>query len=130
LASVTGADEEIGFHHQRGPRARVAGEGVIKALRENWIAGAAADVFEEEPTAHDNPLLSLETSLEPLTWRGNSGRHATDGDGVEDVVAVFRQGTNIRQPAEICPTDGTETEVIFALVRREPPERLRSEDLK
>lgn len=33
---------------------------VYKALKEGWIAGAAADVFEEEPTPPDNPLLRLE----------------------------------------------------------------------
>ena len=33
---------------------------VLKALQEGWIAGAAADVFEEEPTSPDNPLLRLE----------------------------------------------------------------------
>jgi glyoxylate reductase len=33
---------------------------LIKALRENWIAGAALDVFEKEPIADDNPLLDLD----------------------------------------------------------------------
>ena len=32
---------------------------LIKALQENWIAGAATDVFEEEPVNPQNPLLSL-----------------------------------------------------------------------
>jgi D-3-phosphoglycerate dehydrogenase / 2-oxoglutarate reductase len=36
---------------------------VYKALTEGWIAGAAADVFEEEPTAPDNPLLRLENLI-------------------------------------------------------------------
>jgi D-3-phosphoglycerate dehydrogenase len=35
-------------------------QAVYKALKEAWIAGAAADVFEQEPTAHDHPLLGLE----------------------------------------------------------------------
>lgn len=38
----------------RGP---VVGEAaLVKALRENWIAGAALDVFEKEPLPADSPL--------------------------------------------------------------------------
>ena len=33
---------------------------LYKALKEKWIAGAALDVFEEEPTPANNPLLELE----------------------------------------------------------------------
>ncbi len=33
---------------------------LIKALKEGWIAGAALDVFYEEPTPPDNPLLELD----------------------------------------------------------------------
>jgi D-3-phosphoglycerate dehydrogenase / 2-oxoglutarate reductase len=33
---------------------------VYKAITQGWIAGAAADVFEEEPTDYNNPLLRLE----------------------------------------------------------------------
>jgi phosphoglycerate dehydrogenase-like enzyme len=33
---------------------------IIKALQENWIAGAALDVFEPEPINPDNPLLKLD----------------------------------------------------------------------
>ncbi|HTZ97869.1 MAG TPA: D-glycerate dehydrogenase [Terriglobales bacterium] len=29
---------------------------VVKALKENWIAGAALDVYEKEPLPHDSPL--------------------------------------------------------------------------
>jgi D-3-phosphoglycerate dehydrogenase len=36
---------------------------VVRALREGWIAGAAADVFEEEPPSVDNPLLRLENFI-------------------------------------------------------------------
>ncbi len=32
---------------------------LIKALKEKWIAGAALDVFETEPTPLDNPLLKF-----------------------------------------------------------------------
>lgn len=33
---------------------------LVKALQEGWIAGAGFDVFEEEPTPPDNPLLSMD----------------------------------------------------------------------
>jgi len=33
---------------------------LYKALTEGWIAGAALDVFEHEPTSVDNPLLKLD----------------------------------------------------------------------
>ena len=33
---------------------------MIKALTEGWIAGAALDVFEQEPTPKSNPLLKME----------------------------------------------------------------------
>ena len=36
---------------------------VIKALQENWITGAALDVFEQEPINPDNPLLELDNVI-------------------------------------------------------------------
>ncbi|MEB3764638.1 MAG: D-glycerate dehydrogenase [Desulfurococcales archaeon] len=35
-------------------------EALVKALREKWIAGAALDVFEEEPISPDHPLTKLD----------------------------------------------------------------------
>jgi D-3-phosphoglycerate dehydrogenase len=32
---------------------------LIKALQDNWIAGAATDVLEEEPINPKNPLLNM-----------------------------------------------------------------------
>ena len=36
---------------------------VLQALKEKWIAGAASDVFESEPTREDNPLLGMENFI-------------------------------------------------------------------
>lgn len=41
----------------RGPTVQEAG--LVKALREGWIAGAGLDVFEVEPPKPDNPLLAM-----------------------------------------------------------------------
>ena len=35
-------------------------EALVKALEEGWIAGAALDVFEEEPIGDENPILKFE----------------------------------------------------------------------
>jgi glyoxylate reductase len=45
-------------NNARGPI--VDQNALYKALKEGWIAGAALDVFEEEPTPVDNPLLKLD----------------------------------------------------------------------
>lgn len=36
---------------------------LVKALRERWIRGAALDVFDQEPTPPDNPLLKLDNVI-------------------------------------------------------------------
>jgi glyoxylate reductase len=45
-------------NNARGPI--VDQNALYKALKEGWIAGAALDVFEEEPTPASNPLLKLD----------------------------------------------------------------------
>ncbi|UCG36538.1 MAG: D-glycerate dehydrogenase [Candidatus Bathyarchaeota archaeon] len=46
------------INNSRGP---VIDEAALyRALKENWISGAGLDVFEKEPTAISNPLLTLE----------------------------------------------------------------------
>jgi len=46
------------INNARGPI--VDEKALYKALREGWIAGGALDVFEQEPTPLDNPLLKLD----------------------------------------------------------------------
>jgi len=45
-------------NNARGPI--VDEKALYKALKEGWIAGAALDVFEQEPTPKENPLLKLD----------------------------------------------------------------------
>ena len=45
----------------RGPI--VDEKALVKALREGWIQGAGIDVFEEEPTPPDNPLLKMDNVI-------------------------------------------------------------------
>lgn len=45
-------------NNSRGPV--VDEKALYKALKEGWIAGAGLDVFEQEPTPMDNPLLKLD----------------------------------------------------------------------
>jgi D-3-phosphoglycerate dehydrogenase/microcystin synthetase protein McyI len=45
----------------RGPI--VSASALARALREGWIAGAALDVYEEEPLAKDSPLAGLENLI-------------------------------------------------------------------
>ena len=45
-------------------RGRIVDEKALaKALKEEWIAGAASDVFSQEPVRSDNPLLKIENII-------------------------------------------------------------------
>ena len=46
------------INNSRGPV--VDEKALYRALKEGWIAGAGLDVFEQEPTPTDNPLLKLD----------------------------------------------------------------------
>lgn len=74
----------------RGPTVDEAA--LVKALKENRIAGAGLDVFEAEPPAPDNPLFSLENVvLTPhLASFTDEGRRRMGVTAAQDVLRVLR----------------------------------------
>jgi len=65
---------------------------LIQALKAKRIAGAGLDVFEQEPIAPDNPLLSMEqviVSPHSLCWTDECF-HAIASDGLTSLVDVAR----------------------------------------
>ena len=51
---------------------------LTKALQEKWISGAAIDVFEQEPTPDDNPLLKLDNIIVAPHYIGGTDEMSTD----------------------------------------------------
>ncbi|MCB5911274.1 D-2-hydroxyacid dehydrogenase family protein [Streptomyces pinistramenti] len=70
---------------------------LLRALRENWIAGAGLDVFEQEPLPADDPLRTLPNVL-ALPHIGYVTRRNYEGyfqQAVEDIQA-FLAGAPVR----------------------------------
>lgn len=96
-------EREIGLMHRgaflvnmaRGPVVDEAA--LMDALRENQIAGAGLDVFEQEPVSPDNPLLTMEQVIvtpHSLCWTDQCFQDiATDGLGC---IADFAAGKRPR----------------------------------
>ena len=70
---------------------------LVEALREGWIAGAAVDVFDEEPLSKDHAMRSapnlLATPHLGYVTRANYGTFYREA--VED-IAAFLAGSPIR----------------------------------
>jgi phosphoglycerate dehydrogenase-like enzyme len=65
---------------------------LIRALQENWIAGAALDVFEEEPLPLPNPLAAMDNVIltpHAIAWTDQMAR---DNSGIAcyNVLTVLR----------------------------------------
>ncbi|MGQ9538854.1 MAG: glyoxylate reductase [Candidatus Bathycorpusculaceae bacterium] len=89
------------INNSRGPV--VDEKALYKALKERWIAGAALDVFEQEPTPMDNPLLKLDNVV--VAPHISSASHETRSRmaemTAENLVAFF-EGT---QPPNLVNPD-------------------------
>ncbi|MGB9683542.1 MAG: glyoxylate reductase [Candidatus Bathyarchaeales archaeon] len=88
------------INNSRGPV--VDEKALYKALKEGWIAGAALDVFEQEPTPTDNPLLRLDNVV--VAPHISSASHETRSRmaemAAENLVAFFegKQPPNLVNP--------------------------------
>ena len=74
----------------RGPI--VQHDALVKALRENWIAGAGIDVFPVEPPPAGDPLFALENvivSPHGIAWT-DSLMHDNGSEAFENVLAIAR----------------------------------------
>jgi len=87
-------------NNSRGPV--VDEKALYKALKEGWIAGAALDVFEQEPTQVDNPLLTLDNVV--VAPHISSASHETRSKMAEmvaeNLIAFFegRKPPNLVNP--------------------------------
>ena len=78
------------INNSRGPV--IDEKALYKALKEGRIAGAALDVFEQEPTSRDNPLLKLDkVVVAPHTSSASHETRSRMAEMVaENLVAFFK----------------------------------------
>lgn len=84
-------------NNSRGPV--VDEKALYKALKEGWIAGAAIDVFEQEPTPMDNPLLTLDNIV--VAPHISSGSHETRSRMAEMVAENLISFFEGREPPNL-----------------------------
>ena len=66
---------------------------LYKALKEGWIAGAALDVFEQEPISMDDPLLELENVvLAPHIASASHETRSRMAEIVAENLLAFKRG--------------------------------------
>jgi len=79
------------INNSRGPV--IDEKALYKALKEGWIAGAGMDVFEQEPTPMDNPLLKFESVVvAPHISSASLETRAQMSEMVADNLIAFFQG--------------------------------------
>jgi phosphoglycerate dehydrogenase-like enzyme len=69
-------------------------DALVRALREGRLAGAALDVFVDEPVPFDHPLLALDNViLTPHIGGGTGGARVNQmSDVLDNIVRFFRDG--------------------------------------
>ncbi len=82
------------INNARGPIVEEAA--LIKALDEGWIRGAAQDVFEQEPTPPENPLLKMDVDKVIFTPHSMS---------ITDEFLAIGEAQMLRQIAQIIRGD-------------------------
>jgi len=76
-------------------------QALVEALRENMIAGAGIDVFEDEPLKQDNPLLKLgNVTITPHTAGGSDMSRVRSVKLTCNTVAMYLKGEGVI-PAEV-----------------------------
>ncbi len=79
------------INNSRGPV--VDEKALYKALKEGWIAGAGLDVFEQEPTPVDNPLLKLDNvAVAPHISSASIETRSKMGEMVAENLVAFFEG--------------------------------------
>jgi glyoxylate reductase len=89
------------INNSRGPV--VDEKALYKALKEGWIAGAGIDVFEQEPTPADNPLLKFDNVVvAPHISSASLETRAKMSEMVADNLVNFFEG---KQPPNLVNKD-------------------------
>jgi phosphoglycerate dehydrogenase-like enzyme len=87
----------------RGPIVEEAA--LIRALREGWIAGAALDVFDEEPLPLDHPYRTLDNALlTPHVGYVTPRSYRLFYQDAVDTIAAYLDGKTVRA-LESAPSD-------------------------
>jgi glyoxylate reductase len=100
------------INNSRGPV--VDEKALYKALKEGWIAGAGLDVFEQEPTSLDNPMLKLDNVVvAPHISSASIETRAEMAKMVADNLVAFFEG---RKPPNLINPDVMKTRPLKKLI--------------